>query len=627
MATPDASLEVLIQIRDELSGLKRSQEGFRELHKEARGLGAMLKTGLGIDIARRGVDLLRQTLSRTVGDAFRLARELKQNAEAIGLSFEAYQVFNNELAESGVQMSRLVQAITTQEQSMAEARRGAGAAADAYRDLGLAASELEQLSAGERVLAVARATLDATDKTKAFTAAGQILGQRGIRPLLGALKNLSKERYDELAEAMKRANRIMSEDTAERLRQAEINIDRLKQKMTIMTGEVIGDAGMIQRSWSANWTETFRGLLDGLVPYWMGVGTDNDWQRFQAAVASANRPRMGGDNAGEGGETSAAAADLVLLARLTAAQNAESASANDVLLTEAVRRREVSDAIEKQIDLYEALARAKFGDDWKATRKKLGARAAGEAGTVPLSDAELAQYEQMLALQKEITAAGQRHTQAVDRPMLQLYRELADTQHVISETMAGALTSSIASLSNNIWGAFQGTNKWGDAFRGLGNIAGQVLTELMVKLMIVRPLMGMLGFDTNQPGLGGFRKATPVHDVALAGGGTFVTRGPTTLTVGDNPGGIELVTAIPLSGVGRSTVNGQALRMAGGGSALVAGAARGNRGDVYYIDASNADAAGIARLEAMIRSVNGSIEHRALAATFEARRRHQQGFR
>jgi len=59
---------------------------------------------------------------------------------------------------------------------------------------------------------------------------------------------------------------------------------------------------------------------------------------------------------------------------------------------------------------------------------------------------------------------------------------------------------------------------------------------------------------------------------AAAGGGTFVTRGPTTLTVGDNPGGQELVHVIPLSGRGQTRVGHNMVALAGGGTVLAGGA-------------------------------------------------------
>lgn len=53
-----------------------------------------------------------------------------------------------------------------------------------------------------------------------------------------------------------------------------------------------------------------------------------------------------------------------------------------------------------------------------------------------------------------------------------------------------------------------------------------------------------------------------------AGGGDFLTSGPTMLMVGDNPGGVERVTVEPISGKGQTKINPYSgmVQMAGGGS-------------------------------------------------------------
>jgi hypothetical protein len=55
-----------------------------------------------------------------------------------------------------------------------------------------------------------------------------------------------------------------------------------------------------------------------------------------------------------------------------------------------------------------------------------------------------------------------------------------------------------------------------------------------------------------------------------AGGGRFMTKGPTLLMVGDNPGGREEVTVKPLSGRGQTKVSGNLVQMAGGGTLTTA---------------------------------------------------------
>lgn len=59
--------------------------------------------------------------------------------------------------------------------------------------------------------------------------------------------------------------------------------------------------------------------------------------------------------------------------------------------------------------------------------------------------------------------------------------------------------------------------------------------------------------------------ASARSDGAYAGGGNFVTNGTTTITVGDNPGGRELVTVTPLSGTGTTRPVPGGVAMAGGG--------------------------------------------------------------
>lgn len=63
-------------------------------------------------------------------------------------------------------------------------------------------------------------------------------------------------------------------------------------------------------------------------------------------------------------------------------------------------------------------------------------------------------------------------------------------------------------------------------------------------------------------GLGAVAK---INNVSFAaGGGDFFTKGPTMLVVGDNPGGVERVTVEPISGRGKTRLNGNLIQAAGG---------------------------------------------------------------
>lgn len=158
-----------------------------------------------------------------------------------------------------------------------------------------------------------------------------------------------------------------------------------------------------------------------------------------------------------------------------------------------------------------------------------------------------------------------------------------------------------------------GTN----AFRSLAREIARSIIEITARLAIINPVLnavfgGFKGFEALPTFFG---KAT----ATAAGGGSFVTRGPTNFTVGDNPGGVELVSVLPLSGVGRSSINGRSLAMAGGGTAL-AGALAGDTFNFAYSFTGGVTAGELARMLPQ-------IQESSKAGVLEAMRRKRDGFR
>jgi hypothetical protein len=88
---------------------------------------------------------------------------------------------------------------------------------------------------------------------------------------------------------------------------------------------------------------------------------------------------------------------------------------------------------------------------------------------------------------------------------------------------------------------------------------------------------GIAGFVKYAAGLaqiiGAITSARNIIGGAAAGGGDFMTNGPTMLLVGDNPGGRERVTVEPISGKGQTTINPNSglVAMAGGGTLTTSG--------------------------------------------------------
>lgn len=71
------------------------------------------------------------------------------------------------------------------------------------------------------------------------------------------------------------------------------------------------------------------------------------------------------------------------------------------------------------------------------------------------------------------------------------------------------------------------------------------------------------------------RKGDEIDNIKAAGGGSFITNGPANFTVGDNPGGKELVTVTPIGQAGNTSINGRNIKAAGGFAGVVKGAAAG----------------------------------------------------
>ncbi len=276
MPNASSELSILIDIRAKLDALAQTQAGMRTLaedtkkaNEEASGLFSLFKEGLGIgsgmELARRAVELFKDVVRETIGEAKKMAGEIRDGSEALQISGEAYQVFQIDLAKANVGMDRMSVAISTQTQHLAQVRAGAAGAADAYRVLGLNAAELESLTPDQRVLKTAEAMFKATDQTKAFAAAGQILGTRQLPQLLSGLRDLARD-YKGAADAAKAAGLIMSDDTARRIDQAQKNIERLKRYVVTSAGELIGLADMLSKSAQKNFADTslsFAKLLAG----------------------------------------------------------------------------------------------------------------------------------------------------------------------------------------------------------------------------------------------------------------------------------------------------------------------------------------------------------------------------
>ena len=500
MATADATYDILIAIRDRLDGLDKAQRGVKNLGNgldDANAKSSKLKeglaTGFGMELARRGIDLVTHSLQAAVGEAFRYALEVKNVGQAMNLSSEAVQVLRDLVEDTGGSFGSLQQALNQQMQSLSEARNLSSAAARAYEDLGLSARAIEALPVERRFELIARAMVGASDQTKAYNAATVLLGSRSVPQLMGAMRELASQGYDRLADSAKAAGKVMSEDTVVQLAEAQKALKDLRDKMTISVGSVAGAGLKIGAAAKSDFFGTAWDVIKaGFSPMLVGD---------LATRLVANEPAPVPVKPAAPIPPAPASAEAILRARILASTQAAAEIQNASLLTETHRREALLPILDRQLKFYEELVKTRYAD-------------VPENPADTMTEEQLQRWQQYAEIRAKIAAIRESKQQVNDTPFNRLSREFSDTGAIVTATVDGAMRSAISGLSTDIWGAMKRTNSLGAAFTNLGEIAGRALTEMMVKLYLIQPLLNWLA----PGGLGSAGAISSVGSYALGGG-------------------------------------------------------------------------------------------------------------
>lgn len=295
MGASQTNLEVLIQIREDIAGLKKARSELQGAKLDAGKLGDALKQGLGIgtgmQMVTMAVGALKSAISATLGEALRLSSEINDSAQALGLSKSEYQALRIEFINAGAGIGRLQMAIDTQNRSLAEARDCSSAAAKAYSDLGLSAAEIERLRTAERLQEVARAIRGAKDQTVALSAATVILGSRGLGELLNALNGVATEGIGARIDALRESGQIATDEAIDRADQLGKKFEKLGRQSVTAATEVQGSLNDMADAASAKPFETLFRLFGG-----PGMTRQNlQWARAQSLQSASQAQGKGGD--------------------------------------------------------------------------------------------------------------------------------------------------------------------------------------------------------------------------------------------------------------------------------------------------------------------------------------------
>lgn len=495
MSDTAARLDILIDIQSKLSELLKVQQGVRETKQEADKLSTILRQGLGIGtgmaIATQAIAGFKAAIVGTVREAIALAGVLKDQAENLQLSTDAYQVLLKAMRAAGGGMEHLNQLIAQNNRSLAEARNRTTGAANAYRVLGLDPAQLEGQTVERRLEAIGRAILRAKDSTAAYGAASQIVGSRNLPTLLGMLRSLATEGYDKLADSAKKAGQVMENDTIKRLDAAEKQIEAFKRKMTIATGEGLAAASMVGTSFKQDfWGTAWAMLSAGSNPLSMNGNLAGKVAMNQPALGASDviKPTAGPSNPND-------PLDVAHLAVMRAQLNRQLMESDPLMGKEDERRQKIIAGIRAEI-----YARSDLLDVLRATSNEL------------TGDTNASREEKIIQLEAQIKELEHRATelgmnssrygdarlayanvndrshfqglkQGIEGGVFQWASQLGSAGDQAATAIEGTLGSAVSSISDELYNWVTTTESFGDMVKNLGPSFARSMLQAFIQMV------------------------------------------------------------------------------------------------------------------------------------------------
>ena len=233
-----------------------------------RGEQEVVRFGTGVDSKLAGIDKSFSKLSATVGsirgivaplaaalgglslaglarNALNLADNLQDTAEQLGISTDALQTYQFAAAETGVSNEQMVQAIQKLNTAIGEAASGQESAQKKFKALGIAfADGAGQARSAEDVLAdLADVIKSLPTPAERAAAAAELLGDRAGPKLVTLLRD-GASGLRAWSEAADDAGQKMSDETIAALAEAQREIEKFVNWLTIATGETITFFGL-----------------------------------------------------------------------------------------------------------------------------------------------------------------------------------------------------------------------------------------------------------------------------------------------------------------------------------------------------------------------------------------------
>lgn len=578
-----AVLEVVLKARDELTGvLKTSELNTRQLAQTA----SKMKVALGAAFAVGAALTAVRGITSFVNESVNLADQLDRTAKMMQISTEEAQRWNYVATQNGTTAEALSKGIQQISKNAYESLQGTNEYTKAFAALNVGVKDSNgnlkssEVLFKETVLALA----DVSNKTERAALAQKLLG-RGGQELLPILSQ-GKEAILEQLDAAEKYGQILSVDTVAKLDDAGDAMDRFKTSMAVAKAEiVVGIAPALTKlaDTAARAASKFKDIftsdineqiakqeqvLSALISpekrnWWQKIfyaagskeeiqksieGVTKSLEELRAKKAELEKPSDTGgsvetvtDFSGSGAkkdpgidaykrmsqEASENAREMFEFTtkiseasrnwayedariRFEAKQNADKQILTSEQVLQDVRIALMADGTEKELALL----------DVKYERMKAGY----EGNVTALANIDKAYAEE----RKNITDAVTKRQIEASRNQTQAM--IGNLRDVATQWKQFAGVYKAIAIAQTIWDTYS---------------SAQSSYKAMAGIPYVGPALGVAAAAAAVAA--GLANIAQIKAARFALGGDFITRGPTPIIVGDNPGGVERVQVTPVS--------------------------------------------------------------------------------
>jgi hypothetical protein len=318
------------------------------------------------------------------------AHQIHAEAARFGLDAQQMQLISNAAKEEGISMEQVARAMNKAELAGYKAAEGSKAQVDALAALNINVQEFNRLNPADKILVVADAWNNATDKTAAYNAVAAIFGSRFGTELIPLFEKGS-EKIKQISTDMG----LMSDRTVEFNNHLFETRERLQNLLNVQAaqslvglGDAFGYVALKAREWYAVLTFDSEALKRVQADY-----ANFESRIYQDSVPASQRgmtpsaaPRArgvpmfgeeGGSSSGASGTTGEAGSGGDRIASLRAA--AEKASEEALHKQETLQQRLVSLEAEKKQIVDDLFKKATAGTQTEEDYYKASAAASGKA--------------------------------------------------------------------------------------------------------------------------------------------------------------------------------------------------------------------------------------------------------